>query len=139
MMAISEINDSESGITGTIKFYQSSMLGKPLTIAGVVNNIDLGYYSVILHPIEVRHPYGNTSIVILNEDTPLLKSVKVTDTTYNVSFTERHTNIRLSQIILGAYEVYIYKFPSTSTIAQQSGVNNQSLIKVSTSLIKPIS
>lgn len=139
MMAISELNDPESGITGIIKFYQPSILGKPLTIAGGVNNIDLGYYSIILHQIGTQDPYGITSIVLLNEDTHLLSSVKVTDTTYNVSFTERNPNIKLSQIISGGYEVYIYRFPSTSTIAQQSGVNNQSLIKVSTSSIKSIS
>ena len=138
MMAISEINDPESGITGQIKFYQPSLINQPLIIAGEVMNIDIGYYSILLQPIGDPNPRREESIIILNEDTPLLTSVKVTDTTYNVTFTEKCPYITMSHIISGSFQVVVCKFDTPSTTTHQSGTNNQIKIKVSSSSITPI-
>ena len=135
-MAISEINDPESGIIGRIKFYQSSLINKPLIIVGEVNNIDIGYYSIILHPIGNPNPRGRNSFTILNEDTSVLSSKKVTDTTYDVTLSEKSPFINLSHIISGSFQVFVYKFNTPSTNAQQSGINNQTKTKVYSSSIR---
>ena len=136
MMAISEINDPESGITGRIKFYQPLLITEPLVITGEVNNIDIGYYSILLEPPGDRKTQRQDNLILLNEDTPLLTTFKVTDTTYNVTFSERFPYITISHIIKDGFQVSVSKFHTPSTnIQQQNERNNQTQIKVSSSSV----